>query len=82
VFGIILRFVVVFVVYGTASSLKSKTLTMRRGSLMLKTRLRCLRGRAGVALLVAASGAGGADDNHATALATVLEGRHDDGWML
>jgi hypothetical protein len=32
--------------------------------------------RAVIALLVSASGAGGANDNHATALATVLEGRH------
>ena len=36
----------------------------------------CLRGRAVVALLVAAVGAGGADDNHATTLAAVLKGRH------
>jgi hypothetical protein len=32
--------------------------------------------RAVIALLVSARGAGGANDNHATALATVLEGRH------
>jgi hypothetical protein len=32
--------------------------------------------RAVVALLVAASGAGGADDNHASTLAAVLVGRH------
>jgi len=32
--------------------------------------------RAVIALLVSAGGAGGANDNHATALATVLEGRH------
>jgi hypothetical protein len=38
--------------------------------------------RAVVALLVAASGAGGADDNHASTLAAVLIGRHvgDVGW--
>lgn len=35
-----------------------------------------LRGRAFGALLVAAAGASGADDNHATALAAVLVGRH------
>lgn len=35
-----------------------------------------LRGRALGALLVAAAGAGGADDNHATAFAAVLVGRH------
>lgn len=38
--------------------------------------------RAVVALLVAASGAGGADNNHASTLAAVLVGRHvgDVGW--
>lgn len=34
--------------------------------------------RAVVALLVATASAGGADDNHATALAAVLKGRHID----
>jgi hypothetical protein len=37
--------------------------------------------RAAVALLVAAAGAGGADDNHASALATVLVRRHV-GWLV
>lgn len=40
-----------------------------------ETRRRLAHGAVG-ALLVAASGAGGADDNHATALATVLVGGH------
>jgi hypothetical protein len=35
-----------------------------------------LAGRAVGALLVAAAGAGGADDDHATAFAAVLEGGH------
>jgi hypothetical protein len=43
---------------------------------------RLARGTLG-ALLVAAAGAGGADDNHATALATVLVGGHvDDVWCF
>jgi hypothetical protein len=35
-----------------------------------------LAGRAFLALLVAAASAGGADNNHATALAAVFVGRH------
>jgi hypothetical protein len=44
--------------------------------------MNALAQRAVVALLVAASGAGGADDNHASTLAAVLVGRHigDVGW--
>jgi hypothetical protein len=42
---------------------------------------RLARGTLG-ALLVAAAGAGGADDNHATALAAVLVGGHFDVWYV
>lgn len=40
-----------------------------------------LRSRALSALLVAAGCAAGADDNHATTLAAVLEGRHIGDWL-
>lgn len=39
---------------------------------------RSLGERAVIALLVATASAGGADDNHATTLAAVFEGRHVD----
>jgi hypothetical protein len=64
---------------------KSESVMRSRAPKQELTRIKVLerlaRGTLG-ALLVAAAGAGGADDNHATALAAVLVGGHFDVWYV
>jgi hypothetical protein len=69
----------------TKKKKKSESVMRSRAPKQELTRIKVLerlaRGTLG-ALLVAAAGAGGADDNHATALAAVLVGGHFDVWYV